>query len=66
VAGGAGSRYNGAFNLAFELARVLYADGFPCIGDSCPSNDHVNERVRDFTPGRMHSDPGYALTHNEL
>jgi hypothetical protein len=55
------------FHLVYSLARVIYRDGFPCTGrdgygaDRCPSNDHSNERERDYTPDRMHSDPGYAL-----
>lgn len=58
------------FALVYNLARVLYAGGFPCTGveygaDRCPSNDHSNERgeARNYTPGRLHSDPGYAFTH---
>ncbi len=72
--GGAGMDMG--FALTYSLARTLYADGFPCTGvdysngwrGACPSNDHVNERGddRDFTPGRLHSDPGYALTHRHV
>lgn len=65
------------YHIVYSLSRVLYRDGFPCTGvkdwttdangnrTRCPSNDHVNERgdERDYTPGRMHSDPGYALQH---
>lgn len=62
------------FALAYNMARTIYRDGFPCTGvdgygrDRCPSNDHVNERGedRDFTPGRLHSDPGYALNHRHV
>lgn len=59
------------YALVYNLARHLYRDGFACIGPaltnergkSCPSNDHSNERERNYTVGRMHSDPGYALNH---
>lgn len=66
------------FALVYGLASVLYRDNFRCIGDrrslpgtardrvACPSNDHVNERVADYTVGRLHSDPGYALNHRWL
>lgn len=57
------------FALVYGLARTLYRDGFPCLGQPhrdgfrCPSNDHSNEwKAPDFTPGRLHSDPGYALS----
>ena len=67
VMGGAGMDMG--YALVYSLARALYADGFPCTGveggrNRCPSNDHSNERwsERDYTPGRLHSDPGYALT----
>lgn len=51
------------YHLVYTLSRVLYADGFECIGHGCPSNDHFNERLADYTIGRLHSDPGYALKH---
>lgn len=37
------------FHLVSTLSRVLYPDGFGCIGDKCPSNDHSNGD-RDYTP----------------
>jgi hypothetical protein len=62
--GGAGMDMG--FALVYGLARTLYRDGFPCSGvqrgpGRCPSNDHSNEREPNFTAGRLHSDPGYAL-----
>lgn len=56
------------FALVYSLGRVLYREGFPCTGeqrgrDRCPSNDHSNEREPNYTAGRLHSDPGYALNH---
>lgn len=47
------------FHVVYSLSRVLFADGFTCAGDKCPSNDHSNGD-RDYTP-HHHSDPGYAL-----
>lgn len=60
-----------AFALTYELSRVLYPDGFDCIGDGspdrfagCPSNDHSNGDG-DYTPHR-HSDGGYALRQRTI
>lgn len=56
------------FALVYDLAYKLYPNGFGCIGDKCPANDHPNGD-RDYTP---HSDEhphwhdragGYALKH---
>lgn len=41
------------WHLVSNLSRVLYPDGFGCIGPSCPANDHVNGD-RDYTP---HGEP---------
>ena len=49
------------FALVYELSYTLFKDGFTCIGEGCPANDHSNGD-RDYTP-HMHSDPGYALRH---
>ena len=49
------------FHLVYSLSRSLYPNGFECIGDGCPSNDHSNGD-RDYTVGHVvHSDGGYAL-----
>lgn len=32
------------FHLVYELSHVLFPDGFDCIGEGCPANDHVNAR----------------------
>ncbi len=63
-----GSGMDMGYHVAYSLSRALYSDGFPCTGEDhgpgrCPSNDHFNERERNYTPGRVHSDPGYALNH---
>lgn len=51
------------FNLIYNLASVLFPDGYMCIGRDenhrCPSNDHSNGD-RDYTP-HMHRSGGYAL-----
>ena len=47
------------FALVYDLSYVLFKDGFTCIGEKCPANDH-NNGDRDYTP-HQHSDPGYAL-----
>lgn len=46
------------FHLVYGLSRRLF-QGWTCIGDRCPSNDHSNGD-RDYTP-HPHSDGGYAL-----
>ncbi len=57
--GGAGMDMG--FHLVYSLSYDLYPDGFGCIGENCPSNDHSNERTPNYTLGRMHKDGGYAL-----
>lgn len=49
------------FHLVYTLSRVLYRDGFDCIGDGCPSNDHANREERAH-----HVDGGYAIRHDWL
>lgn len=52
------------FHLVYSLSRALFPDGFACIGDGCPSNDHSNGD-RDYTP-HQHGDGGYCLKHRWL
>ena len=64
-----GVRLNGCgmdigFELVYCLSRALYPDGFQCVGEKCPSNDHSNGD-RDYTP-HHHTDGGYALRHQWL
>lgn len=61
--GGAGMDMG--YHLVYSLSRVLYRDGFDCIGDGCPANDHVNARNGEPVPGH-HRDGGYALRHQWL
>jgi len=37
------------FHLVYTLSRILFPKGFGCVGEGCPSNDHVNGD-RDYTP----------------
>lgn len=37
------------FAIVSDLSRALYPEGFGCIGEHCPSNDHSNGD-RDRTP----------------
>lgn len=37
------------FHLVYSLSHALFPDGFGCVGESCPSNDHSNGD-RDYTP----------------
>jgi hypothetical protein len=57
--GGAGMDMG--FALVYNLSRSLYPNGFDCIGESCPSNDHVNGYNRSH-----HADGGYALQQSWL
>jgi hypothetical protein len=56
------------FHAVYELAAVLFPDGFTCTGKSedhrswCPSNDHSNGD-RDYKP-HHHKSGGYALRHS--
>lgn len=59
VVGGCGMDMG--FHLVYNLARVLFADNFICVGDGCPSNDHTNGD-RNYKPHK-HSNGGYALKH---
>ena len=52
------------FALVYNLSRYLFPQGFTCIGEGCPSNDHSN-RDRDYTPHHHHSG-GYALKQRWL
>lgn len=58
------------FHLVYSLGRVLFPT-FKCTGkETCPANDHSNERwgsvkkkriVSVYSKSRVHSDPGYSL-----
>lgn len=52
------------FQLVYTLSSALYPDGFECIGENCPSNDHSNGD-RDYSP-HHHKDGGYAIRQRWL
>lgn len=70
------------FHVVSNLSRVLYPDGFGCVGEGCPSNDHSNgdrdyTLHRNFDPTRTepnslfgyrhwHTAGDYALRHRWL
>lgn len=58
VCGGTGMDMG--FELVYSLSSALFPDGFECIGEGCPANDHVNG-VREYGAGVFHRDGGYAL-----
>ena len=47
------------FHLIYELANMLWPNGFECIGRNCPANDHTNY-AEDDVP-QFHKSGGYAL-----
>ena len=51
-----GCGMDAGFELVYNLARTMWPDGFDCIGDGCPSNDHSNREENAH-----HRDGGYAL-----
>ena len=64
------------FALVYNLSHVLFPEGFGCIGERCPSNDHPNgdRSYRRHNEGKedpagsahWHRDGGYALRHRWL
>lgn len=44
-----GCGFSATFEVVYSMARALFPDGFGCLGESCPSNDHSNGD-RDRTP----------------
>jgi len=68
------------FHIVTNLSYTLHPDGFGCVGEGCPSNDHSNSD-RDYTPHghrgpryvpgdretlRHWHTPGYSLRHRWL
>lgn len=57
------------FELVYRLSSALYGGkrGYPCLGDSCPSNVHVNDRNAPCGKGKgiRHND-GYAISQSWL
>lgn len=55
-----------SFAIVYDLGRMLWPDGFECIGKRalCPSNDHRNGV--QYRKGLKHSDGGYALRMEQI
>lgn len=53
------------FALVYALSSTLFPDGFECIGERCPANDHSNGD-RDYTPHPHPQAGGYALVQRWL
>lgn len=55
------------FALVYELSHALWPEGFVCLGDHCPANDHHNSPYPAKVAGSMvHKTGGYALRHRWL
>lgn len=55
------------FHLVYTLSRALFPQGFDCLGERCPSNDHSNARFyRGQEVPTHHKEGGYALCHHWL
>lgn len=52
------------YHVVNTLSAILYPEGFTCIGEGCPSNDHSNGD-RDYAP-HEHKSGDYALKHRWL
>lgn len=52
------------FAIVHQLSYALYPNGFECIGENCPSNDHCNGD-RNYEP-HHHNSGGYAFRHRWL
>lgn len=65
--GGAGMDMG--FELVYRLSWALYGGkrSYPCLGERCPSNVHVNDRNAPCGRGKgiRHND-GYAISHRWL
>lgn len=53
------------FALVYELSHAMFPNGFECIGERCPANDHSNGD-RDHTPHMHPNAGGYALRQRWL
>ena len=49
------------YDLMMSIGYALYPDGYACIGEGCPSNDHHNYRHGDCPV--HHKSGGYAFKH---
>lgn len=57
------------FDLVYSLSYLLYGRygkrTYACLGDRCPSNEHVNDRTAPRGKGVRHDD-GYAISQRWL
>lgn len=66
-----GCGFDAGFEVVSSIAHAVYPDGFGCIGEGCPSNDHSNSD-RDYTPNEPHTAShwhkvgAYAFRHRWL
>lgn len=44
-----GCGFDAGFDVVYHLGSYLFPEGFGCIGEHCPSNNHSNGD-RDYTP----------------
>jgi hypothetical protein len=50
------------FHLVYNLGWAVFGkDGYECVGQNCPNNDHVNDRNAPRGVGVHHTESGYAL-----
>lgn len=49
------------FAIVYNLGHALFPNGFDCIGDKCPSNDHTNRENN-----KHHKDGGYSLINRSF
>lgn len=65
----AGAGMDMGFELVYRLSWALYGGkrGYPCLGDDCPSNVHVNDHTAPRGKGkRIRHDDGYAISQRWL
>jgi hypothetical protein len=59
-----GCGFDAGFEIAYQIGRALWPEGFQCVGINCRSNDHFNGD-RDYSP-HLHKDSGYIFCHEKL
>ena len=62
--GASGCGMDMGFEVVYSLSSTLFPNGFLCIGDGCPSNDHHNGDRNYAT--HHHTSGGYALKQRWL
>ena len=54
------------FEVVYNLGWALFGHSWECIGEKCPSNDHVNNYKSPRGAGVVHTEGGYALRQQWL